>query len=298
MEEDNNQEKKKIEVPDELTRTESDVTNKTIEVTNSANLDKTKTTEANNNHPTRKKRTKISSYYKESVVNRKKLKKIKQELIENRKDSYSFVEAFKEIEKITSYSRMNDQTLSMHINTTINASKSDQNINTYCDVPHYLKIKRSVLVVSNDKINATNNITVISPQELSNVITKKSALKYTKILTNQDCMGVFLKHARIIGPRGLLPNIKSGTITNDLNSLAQIILKKRVFIKNDKGGVFHIPIGKVSLKVDHLLINAKTIIKQLNASRPSKIAAVGFITAIHLCSTNSPSLPINHVEMC
>ena len=99
-----------------------------------------------------------------------------------------------------------------------------------------------------------------------------------------DLMGMVGKVAKVLGPRGLLPNKKTGTVTNDVASIVSDLKKGRVSFRNDKGGVVHAPFGKISFGVDKLLDNLSELIRSVKSSKPA-MSKGKFIRKIVVSST-------------
>jgi large subunit ribosomal protein L1 len=111
-----------------------------------------------------------------------------------------------------------------------------------------------------------------------------------------DLMGVVGKVAKILGPKGLLPNKKIGTVTFDVESIVSDLKKGRVSYRNDKGGVAHAPFGKISFGTDKLLENLSALIRALKASKPPTSKG-RFIKKIVVSSTMGAGVELNPDEL-
>ncbi len=94
-------------------------------------------------------------------------------------------------------------------------------------------------------------------------------MEFDAAVATPDMMGLVGKVARILGPRGLLPNKKVGTVTFDVGSIVSDLKKGRVSFRNDKGGVLHIPFGRVSFGIDKLFENFQALIRSVQSSKPA-----------------------------
>lgn len=111
-----------------------------------------------------------------------------------------------------------------------------------------------------------------------------------------DLMGEIGKVAKVLGPKGLLPNKKVGTVTFDVASIVSDLKKGRVSFRNDKGGVVHAPFGKVSFGTDKLLENLTSLIKTVRASKPASSKGK-FIKKVVVSSTMGVGVAINADEI-
>ena len=112
------------------------------------------------------------------------------------------------------------------------------------------------------------------------------------IITMPSCMGKLGPLGRVLGPRGLMPNPKSGTVTNDIAAAVKDVKSGKIDFKVDKTGIVHTSIGKVSFSADQIYDNANEIITTLLRLKPS--AAKGtYVKSIYLSSTMSPSIKID-----
>lgn len=121
-------------------------------------------------------------------------------------------------------------------------------------------------------------------------------LDFDYAVATPDIMGKVGKLAKILGPRGLLPNKKVGTVTFNVGPIVQDLKSGRVFFKNDKQGAVHLSLGKVSFGVDQLQDNVVAFLKALTAAKPAK-AKGKFLKNITIASTMGPGICISPDEM-
>jgi large subunit ribosomal protein L1 len=117
-------------------------------------------------------------------------------------------------------------------------------------------------------------------------------MDFDAAVATPDLMGLVGKVARILGPRGLLPNKKVGTVTFDVGSVVGELKKGRVVYRNDKGGVVHVPFGKVSFGVEKLTENLEALIRAVRASKPAT-AKGKFIRKMTISSTMGVGVPLS-----
>lgn len=121
-------------------------------------------------------------------------------------------------------------------------------------------------------------------------------MDFDAAVATPDLMAMVGKVARILGPRGLLPNNKVGTVTFDVGPIIDELKKGRVVYKNDKGGAVHVPFGRVSFGVDKLLENLETLVRAVRASKPASSKGK-FIRKMVVSSTMGIGVQINPEEL-
>ena len=112
------------------------------------------------------------------------------------------------------------------------------------------------------------------------------------IITMPSVMAKVGKLGRILGPRGLMPNPKSGTVTMDIGKTVKEVKQGKIDFKVDKFGIIHTSIGKVSFEANKILDNAVEILNTINKLKPSSAKGT-YVKSIYLSSTMSPSIPID-----
>jgi large subunit ribosomal protein L1 len=121
-------------------------------------------------------------------------------------------------------------------------------------------------------------------------------LEVDAIVATPDMMRSLSKVGRVLGPRGLMPNPKSGTVTKDVSAAIQDIKAGRVEFRVDKTAIVHAPVGKVSFSEDKLLENTRSFVDAVQKAKPS--AAKGrYVHTIYLCSTMGPGVQVDLVSL-
>ena len=200
-------------------------------------------------------------------------------------------EAISELKKLA-YAKF-DETVSVDVNLGIDAGKSDQSVRGSVMYPHGVGKKVRVIVFAKDKYAdeaEKAGADVVGAEDLIEKI-QGGWLEFDNAVATPDMMGAVGKLAKLLGPRGLLPNKKIGTVTFDVGDIVGELKKGKTFFKNDRTGLIHAPIGKKSFEDQQLLDNFMALLKSVVSSRPA--AAKGkFIKKVSISSTMGPGIEV------
>lgn len=187
-----------------------------------------------------------------------------------------------------------DETVEMAVSLGIDARKTDQAVRKAVALPHGTgKTKRVVVIATGEKLKEAEEAGAdfYGKEEILEKISK-GWLDFDAVVATPDVMKDLAKLGKVLGPRGLMPNPKTGTVTFDVGVAVSQIKKGRIEIKNDKQGVIHAPIGKISFDDVKIAENAKALIAAITAAKPS--AAKGqYVKSVVLSSTMGPGIKIN-----
>lgn len=187
-----------------------------------------------------------------------------------------------------------DESVDVDIVLGIDPTKGEQNVRGAVLLPHGTGKKVRVIVFAKgeheDKAKAAGADHVGSDDLIEKI--KGGWMDFDAAVATPDLMGAVGKVARILGPRGLLPNKKVGTVTFDVGPIVEEIKKGRVVYKNDKSGLLHAPFGKVSFGAQKLLENLDALIRAVKASKPASSKG-HFIKKIVVSSTMGVGIPLN-----
>lgn len=205
---------------------------------------------------------------------------------------YSLEEALKLIKEL-SYAKF-DETVDMAFNLGVDPKKTDQVVRGTVSLPHGTGKKVRVLVFAKgekEKEALEAGADYVGAEDLVEKI-QKGWLDFDKAVATPDIMGLVGKLGKILGPRGLMPNPKLGTVTFDVAKAVKEIKAGKVEYKTDKAGVVHVPIGRVSFDVDRLFENAKTIIDSITKAKPSTSKGK-YMKKIVVSSTMGPGIKVD-----
>ncbi len=224
----------------------------------------------------------------------KKLDDLKQK-IELTKD-YSIDEAISLI-KESSFAKF-DETVDMALNLGVNPKKSDQMVRGTVVLPNGTGKKVRVLVFAKgdkEKEALEAGADYVGAEDIVEKI-QQGWLDFDKAVATPDLMGVVGRLGKILGPRGLMPNPKLGTVTFDIAKAVKEIKAGKVEYKVEKGGIVHIPIGKVSFDKEKLLENALAVLKSIIRAKPATSKG-RYIRKITITSTMGVGIKIDHLKL-
>ena len=209
------------------------------------------------------------------------------------KRPYSLEEALPLVQKIK-FSKF-DETVEVHMRLGIDPRHADQMVRGTVVLPNGLgKTKKVLVIASGDKIREAEQAGAdfVGGEELIAKIVSESWLDYDAVVATPDMMRSMAKLGKILGPRGLMPNPKTGTVTTDVTKAVLEVKAGKVEFRADKGGVIHAPVGKLSFTTEKLMENANTLIGAVVRAKPS--AAKGkYVKSATVCSTMGPGVALD-----
>lgn len=186
------------------------------------------------------------------------------------------------------------ETMELHADLNIDPRKATQNLRTTVVLPKGTGKTVKVAVLCKEE-NAKDALSagadVAGQQDLIEDI-QKGELNFDRLITTPDMMPQIARLGRVLGPKGLMPSIKSGTVTTDIASTLKEIKAGRLELRADKKGVVHIPFGKVNFEDDALLENLKAIQETIDVNKPSDIKKQ-YWNSVYLTSTMGPGLQLD-----
>ncbi|NNC96239.1 MAG: 50S ribosomal protein L1 [Chitinophagales bacterium] len=218
-------------------------------------------------------------------------RKAAEEKVENEK-VYSLEEASKLIKDINTAKF--DASIDMHIRLGIDPRKADQALRGTVSLPHGTGKSKTVLVFCTDDQAEEAKAAGADYVGLEDLMEKveKGWTDFDVVVAAPQVMPKIAKLGRILGPRNLMPNPKSGTVTADIGSAVADVKKGKISFRVDKFGIIHSSIGRVSFNADQIEENATELIKTLVKMKPSTAKGI-YIKSISMASTMSPGLFID-----
>ncbi|MCL6612240.1 MAG: 50S ribosomal protein L1 [Peptococcaceae bacterium] len=192
-----------------------------------------------------------------------------------------------------------DETVEAVVKLGVDPRHADQQVRGAVVLPHGTGKTRSVLVFAKgDKAKEAEEAGAdfVGAEDMVEKIQKEGWLGFDVAIATPDMMGMVGKLGRILGPRGLMPNPKTGTVTFDVTQAVREVKAGKIEYRVDKAGIIHAPIGKVSFDTEKLTDNLRVLVEQLIRVRPQ--AAKGqYIKGISVCSTMGPGIKVNALKV-
>jgi len=207
-------------------------------------------------------------------------------------NQFSLEEAVK-IVKDASYTKF-DETVDMALNLGVDPKKSDQMVRGTVVLPHGMGKKVRVLVFAKgekEKEAREAGADYVGAEDLVEKI-QKGWLDFDNAVATPDIMGVVGKLGKVLGPRGLMPNPKLGTVTFDVAKAVKEIKAGKIEYKTEKAGIIHVPIGKVSFDAEKLVDNARVIIDAIVKAKPGTSKGK-YLKKVALSSTMGPGVRVD-----
>ena len=205
---------------------------------------------------------------------------------------YTVEEAFELIEKLPK--RKFDETVELHVRLGVDSRNADQQVRGTVVLPNGTgKTGRVLVIAKGDKAKEAMDAGAdfVGAEEMITKIQNENWFEYDVIVTTPDMMGVIGRIGKVLGPKGLMPNPKSGTITMDVKKAVQDIKAGKVEYRLDKTNITHLAIGKVSFGPQKLKENYVVIMDALVKAKPA--AAKGqYIKGIALTTTMGPGIKV------
>ncbi len=187
-----------------------------------------------------------------------------------------------------------DETVDLAINLGVDPKKSEQMVRGSVVLPHGLGKTIKVLVFAKGEkaTEATNaGADFVGAEDMVEKV-KSGWLEFDKVVSTPDLMGLVGKLGKVLGPRGLMPNPKSGTVTFEVEKAVKDITAGKADYRTEKAGVVHVSIGKSSFDADKLIDNARTVVNSIEKLKPSSSKGK-YLKKISVSSTMGVGIPVN-----
>lgn len=223
-----------------------------------------------------------------------------------------YLEAAKAIDRLTQYDAAEaislvkksavakfDETIEVHIRTGCDGRHADQQIRGAVVLPHGTGKTVKVLVFAKgDKVNEAEAAGAdhVGGEELIPKIQNEGWLDFDVVVATPDMMGVVGRLGRVLGPKGLMPNPKAGTVTMDVTKAINDIKAGKIEYRLDKTNIIHVPIGKASFTEDKLADNFQTLTEAIMKAKPSAVKGQ-YLRSITITSTMGPGVKVNTAKL-
>ena len=187
-----------------------------------------------------------------------------------------------------------DQTVEIHMNLGIDPAQADQIVRGSVVLPNGIgKVQRVVVFAKGDlaKVAEEAGADAVGADELSKRI-KEGWLDFDVCIATPDMMGMVGPLGKVLGPRGLMPSPRAGTVTNDVARVVKEYKAGKVEFRNDKGSNLHAVVGKMSFDANKLVENIGAFISYVQSLKPNTVKGT-YIKSIAICATMSPSVRVS-----
>lgn len=191
-----------------------------------------------------------------------------------------------------------DETVEVAVRLGVDPRHADQMVRGSVVLPHGVgKVARVVVFAKGDKEKEAKDAGAdyVGAEDLVAKVQQEGWLDFDRAVATPDMMGMVGRLGKILGPRGLMPNPRSGTVTFDVGRVVREIKAGKVEFRVDKAGIIHVPVGRVSFEDAALVENARALIDALLRMKPA--ASKGqYVRGIAVSSTMGPGIKVDHTQ--
>jgi large subunit ribosomal protein L1 len=188
-----------------------------------------------------------------------------------------------------------DETVELHMRLGVDPKHADQMVRGTVVLPNGLgKSKKVLVIASGDKLREAQEAgaDIVGGEDMVAKIQTENWTDFDAVIATPDMMRSVGRLGKVLGPRGLMPNPKTGTVTVDVATAVREVKAGKVEFRVDKTGVIHVPVGKVSFASEKLLENANTLLNAVVKAKPA--AAKGkYVRSVTICSTMGPGIALD-----
>lgn len=211
--------------------------------------------------------------------------------------TYEVAEAVKHVKELATAKF--DETIEMHIRLGVDGRHADQQVRGATVLPHGTGKSKKVLVFAKgakaEEAEAAG-ADYVGAEDMAQKIQQENWFDFDAVVATPDMMGVVGRLGRVLGPKGLMPNPKSGTVTMDVTKALEEIKAGKVEYRLDKANIIHVIIGKKSFTDEQLAENANALLNAIAKAKPS--AAKGqYFKSVTIASTMSPGVKVNNASL-
>ena len=192
-----------------------------------------------------------------------------------------------------------DETIEAHIRTGCDGRHADQQIRGAVVLPHGTGKKVRILVFAKDakaEEAKAAGADFVGGDELIPKIQNENWFEFDVVVATPDMMGVVGRLGRVLGPKGLMPNPKAGTVTMDVTKAIKEIKAGKIEYRLDKTNIIHVPVGKASFTEEQLADNFQTLMDAINKAKPSTVKGA-YLKSVTLTSTMGPGVKLNVAKL-
>ncbi|MCF7626163.1 50S ribosomal protein L1 [Holdemanella sp. SCCA2] len=226
-----------------------------------------------------------------------------------KKHSKMYVEALSNVDKTKSYDvteaikvlkslkpRKFDESVDLALKLNIDAKKTDQNIRGSFVLPNGTGKTKRILVVTKTKADEAGEADYCGAEDMIEKIEKENWFEFDTIVATPEMMPLLGKLGKVLGPKGLMPNPKLGTVTTNVKDAITNIKKGMVEYKNDSYGNVHMSIGKLSFSEEKLEENLRAIVNEIVKNKPTAVKGT-FVKNISVSTTMGPGVKVDKASL-
>jgi large subunit ribosomal protein L1 len=220
-------------------------------------------------------------------------KNIEKARTEVKEKSYTLQDAVPLLQKVK-YAKF-DETVDLTMRLGVDPKHADQMVRGTVVLPHGLgKSKKVLVIATGEKVREAEaaGADFVGGEDMVEKIQKENWTDYDAVIATPDMMKSVGRLGKVLGPRGLMPNPKTGTVTFDVAAAVKETKAGKVEFRTDKTALVHVPVGKISFPPQNLVENAATVITSVIKAKPS-VAKGKYIKGCYLSSTMGPGVPID-----
>jgi large subunit ribosomal protein L1 len=220
-------------------------------------------------------------------------KNIEKARAEVKAKSYILQDAVPLLQKVK-YAKF-DETVDLTMRLGVDPKHADQMVRGTVVLPHGLgKSKKVLVIATGEKVREAEaaGADFVGGEDMVEKIQKENWTDYDAVIATPDMMKLVGRLGKVLGPRGLMPNPKTGTVTFDVAAAVKETKAGKVEFRTDKTALVHVPVGKISFPAEKLVENAATVITSVIKAKPS-VAKGKYIKGCYLSSTMGPGVPID-----
>lgn len=187
-----------------------------------------------------------------------------------------------------------DQAVEIHMNLGIDPAQADQIVRGSVVLPHGIgRVKRVIVFAKGDlaKVAEAAGADAVGADELAKKI-REGWTDFDVCIATPDMMGMVGPLGKVLGPRGLMPSPRAGTVTADVDRVVREYKAGKVEFRNDKGGNVHAVVGKLSFDAEKLVDNINTFLSYIQSLKPNAVRGT-YVKSIAICATMSPSVRVS-----
>ncbi len=192
-----------------------------------------------------------------------------------------------------------DETVEIHVRTGCDGRHADQQIRGAVVLPHGTgKTVRILVFAKGDKADEATaaGADYVGAEELIPKIQNEGWLDFDVVVATPNMMGVVGRLGRVLGPKGLMPNPKAGTVTMDITKAVNEIKAGKIEYRLDKSNIVHVPVGKVSFTEEQLADNFQAVMDAIIKAKPSAVKGQ-YLKSVTIASTMGPGVKLNPIKL-